>query len=339
MAKSRLAKRSLTVPRLELVGAHMATNLAVNVRNALPKVPVPSIHAWIDSMVALHWICGNGMYKQFVANRVAKIQAHPEVQWQYVPTYDNPADIASRGGTISKEWWIKRVRLRGCLQTYYPQTSARLGHERTERDIMVCKGRIQGSYPIYLPHDAVFTKKLIQRVHCETLHGGVGITMAAVRECYCVPRLRCLVKKVRGDCWGCKRFRVRAATVPVPGLLPKDRTNPGTAFEVVGIDFAGPVKYKKTAKTEGKAYLAIFACSLSRAIYWELLQNLETPTFLLSLTKYIARRGRPRVIYSDNGGTFVKASEWLKQIRKDERIRGLVEEYEIIWKFNISRAP
>jgi hypothetical protein len=53
-AKSRLAKRSLTVPRLELVGAHMATNLAVNVRNALPKVPVPSIHAWIDSMVALH---------------------------------------------------------------------------------------------------------------------------------------------------------------------------------------------------------------------------------------------------------------------------------------------
>jgi hypothetical protein len=53
-AKSRLAKRSLTVPRLELAGAHMATNLAVNVRNALPKVPVPSIHAWIDSMVALH---------------------------------------------------------------------------------------------------------------------------------------------------------------------------------------------------------------------------------------------------------------------------------------------
>ena len=106
-AKSRLAKRSLTVPRLELVGAHMATNLAVNVRNALPKVPVPSIHAWIDSMVALHCMCGNGMYKQFVANRVAKIQAHPELQWRYVPTYDNPADIASREGTISSSelWW------------------------------------------------------------------------------------------------------------------------------------------------------------------------------------------------------------------------------------------
>ena len=132
---------------------------------------------------------------------------------------------------------------------------------------------------------------------------------------------------------------MRAATASVPGLLPTDKINPGTAFEVVGIDFAGPVKYKGKAKTEGKAYLAIFACSLSRDIHLELLQNLETPTFLVSLKKYIARRGRPRVIYTDNGGTFAKASTWLKQIRKDERIRGLVEEYEITWKFNLSRAP
>ena len=35
--KSRLAKRSLTLPRLELVAAHMAANLAVNVSNPLPK--------------------------------------------------------------------------------------------------------------------------------------------------------------------------------------------------------------------------------------------------------------------------------------------------------------
>ena len=63
-------------------------------------------------------------------------------------------------------------------------------------------------------------------------------------------------------------------TSPVPGLLPNDRTNPGAAFEVVGIDFAGPVRYRKSAKSEGKAYLAMFACSLSRAIQLELAQNL-----------------------------------------------------------------
>ena len=147
------------------------------------------------------------------------------------------------------------------------------------------------------------------------------------------------MNKVRLGCWGCKRFRAKAVTSPVPGLLPNDRTNPGAAFEVVGIDFAGPVRYRKSAKSEGKACLAIFACSLSRAIHLELVQNLETSTLIVCLKKYIARRGRPRVIYTDNGGTFVKTSTWLKQIRKDERVRGFVEEKEITWKFNLSRAP
>lgn len=34
-AKSRLAKENLTIPRLELVAAHMAANLVDNVRTAL----------------------------------------------------------------------------------------------------------------------------------------------------------------------------------------------------------------------------------------------------------------------------------------------------------------
>ena len=99
--KGRLAKQGLTVPRLELVSAHMATNLVTNVSNALEGLPKPKIYGWLDSMVALHWIRGNGQYKQFVANRVAKIQLHPEIEWRHVPTRDNPADLASRGGAVT----------------------------------------------------------------------------------------------------------------------------------------------------------------------------------------------------------------------------------------------
>ena len=44
-------------------------------------------------------------------------------------------------------------------------------------------------------------------------------------------------------------------------------------------------------------------------------------------------------MYSDNGGTFVKESKWLEQLRKYERVRGLVKNYEITWKFNLSLAP
>ena len=108
-AKSRLAKQRLTVPRLELVAAHMATNLLMNVKNALDNVPLPKLYGWLDSTVALHWIKRNGQYKQFVANRVTKIQLHKEIEWRYVPTDVNPADLASRGAQVSDSqlWWTR----------------------------------------------------------------------------------------------------------------------------------------------------------------------------------------------------------------------------------------
>ena len=103
-AKSRLAKQGLTIPRLELISSHMATNLLVNVKNAFDHLPAPEIHAWLDSTVALHWILGNGQYKQFVSNRVSKIHQHPEIHWRHVPTSENPADLASRGGDLTSFW-------------------------------------------------------------------------------------------------------------------------------------------------------------------------------------------------------------------------------------------
>ena len=239
----------------------------------------------------------------------------------------------------AKYWWIRRVQLRDTVEQHYKETNAQLGLETDDRGIIVCIGRMLGIHPINIPRNAVFTEKLVQRVHCETLHGGVGLTMAEVRETFWIPRLRSLVKMIRSRCWGCKRFRLTSFTTPVAGQLPEDRTSPGAAFEVIGVDFAGPMKFRKSSKAEGKSYLVIFACSLSRAVHLELLRNLETSTFIVSLKRFIARRGRPRVVYSDNGGAFVKASKWLEQLRKDESLRGFAEEYNIKWKFNLSRAP
>ena len=433
-AKSRLAKKGLTVPRLELVSAHMATNLVTNVRNAWADLKEVSIFGWLDSSVALHWILGNGQYRQFVSNRVKKIKGHPEIQWRYVPTNENPADIASRGGQVTdselwwrgpewlsdatrwpenpitgsspaseaeakvikevlslaqqpskkdtdvfeellehhdlpksfriqarvrrfctgrvhsgpvtseevrkeKMWWIKGVQNEDSKNPHFVETSRKLNLVKNNEGIYECRGRLQGSFPTYLPADALFTKKLVQRTHVETLHGGVLLTMAAVRETYWIPKLRKLVKSVRGSCWGCKRFTAVPIVKPPPGNLPTDRTEGGAAFQVIGTDFAGPIRYRMANKRKGKSYLLIFSCSLSRAVHLELVQNLETGTFIQCLKRLIARRGRPAVIYSDNGATFLKAAKWLKQVRNDERVQDLLQEYDMIWKFNLSRAP
>ena len=102
-AKARLAKKGLTIPRLELVACHMATNLVINASKALDHIPHER-HCWSDSTVALWWIKGEGHYKQFVENRVAKIRDAEGIEWHYVPTRENPADLGSRGGQLTKLW-------------------------------------------------------------------------------------------------------------------------------------------------------------------------------------------------------------------------------------------
>ena len=107
-AKSRLAKQGLTTPRLELVSGHMAVNQVANVCQVLEGFPVTSpVHWWLDSSVALYWIKDQGEYRQLVANRVRKIQSHSNILWHHVPTDGNPADMGSRGGSVTEAelWW------------------------------------------------------------------------------------------------------------------------------------------------------------------------------------------------------------------------------------------
>ena len=82
-----------------------------------------------------------------------------------------------------------------------------------------------------------------------------------------------------------------------PGKLPKDRSEGTAAFQVVGVDFAGPPRYRKGKKNEGKACIVLYACSLTRGIYVELLPSMETMEFMNSLKRFIARRGRPDILF------------------------------------------
>ena len=102
VARSQLAKPQTTIPRLELLAAHTAVNLVKNVKEAITGFPVNEITCWSDSTVVLYWLQGTETYKQFVANRVTKIQSHEDVGWRYVPSGENPADMGSRGDQSNK---------------------------------------------------------------------------------------------------------------------------------------------------------------------------------------------------------------------------------------------
>ena len=143
--------------------------------------------------------------------------------------------------------------------------------------------------------------------------------MARVREKFWITRLRKLMKRVERKCSGCKRFQAVAFANPPPAPLPREITEGNTTFNVIGVDFAGPVEYRDKRKEEQNAYVVLYYCSLTRGVFLELLPSLQTTEFIKSLKRLIARRVQPLKIYSDNGQTFVTAAKWLKRMYIETR--------------------
>ena len=96
---------------------------------------------------------------------------------------------------------------------------------------------------------------------------------------------------------------------------------------------------KSKGEKERKVYLLLLTCSLSRAIHLEMLSNQTTQEFIHALKRLIARRGRPKLIYSNNAKTFVAASNWIEKINKDDLMQEYLIKEEIQFKFNLSRVP
>jgi hypothetical protein len=109
VAKSRVAPKNLSIPRLELVAAHTLAKLQNNVKNALKSSPIASLHNWVDSVTVLYWLSDRGEWSTFVRNRVKKIRELTSATWKYVPTTENPSDIGTRGTSPDKlgESWFK----------------------------------------------------------------------------------------------------------------------------------------------------------------------------------------------------------------------------------------
>ena len=101
-----------TLPRLELLGALITAQLLCTVMKDLHLPSNTNYTCWSDSMVALGWIRSSpAKWKQWVANRVSKIQSLTDPQrWRHIAGIENPADLVTRGvsGDLllkSNVWW------------------------------------------------------------------------------------------------------------------------------------------------------------------------------------------------------------------------------------------
>ena len=101
------------------------------------------------------------------------------------------------------------------------------------------------------------------------------------------------------------------------GQLSIERVTPGSVFDKVGVDYAGPVLIKRghvRRPTLVKAYVCVFVSLTVKAVHLELVSNLTSEAFVACLRTFIARCGRPSLIWSDHGINFVGAAHEIKEL-------------------------
>lgn len=74
-------------------------------------------------------------------------------------------------------------------------------------------------------------------------------------------------------------------------------------FYSTGVDCFGPYLIKIGRRHE-KRWGIIFKCLTTRAVYLDLLYQMDTDSFLMALRRFISRRGKPFEIISDQGTNF-----------------------------------
>ena len=117
-------------------------------------------------------------------------------------------------------------------------------------------------------------------------------------------------------------------------------------FSNTSVDYFGPIQVKTSHKTTSqgtlKTYGVIFTWLNTRAIHIKLFSDKLTDFFILSLHRFLARRGYVNIMQSDNGTNFIGAvkeiNHGIKNLKCD-KITTYINKYQIKWQFNCPLIP
>ena len=206
----------------------------------------------------------------------------------------------------------------------------------------------QSRHPAILHGKHPLTHFMIRDEHLRLLHAGPTLLTASLSRRYHIVGGRKVVRSVARKCIVCRKQAAR----PKPqmlGQLPIERVTPGSIFDKVGVDYAGPVliKYGYMRKpTIVKAYICVFVSLSVKAVHLELVTDLTSEAFIACLKRFISRRGLPSLIWSDNGTNFTGAARdlkelyhFLKQSSTQDDISHYLSDNHITWRFIPQHAP
>ncbi len=198
---------------------------------------------------------------------------------------------------------------------------------------------IETKRPIILPKNHEVTNKIVLHYHQIFLHQNHESIINEVRQQFVIPKIRVLYRQIRSNCQTCK---VKAARPKIPEMaqLPVERLEVNVRpFTNVGVDYFGPMEVIIGRRIE-KRWGVLYTCLSVRGIHLELVNSLSTDSCIRSLIMFMARRGTPRRIYSDNGTNFGGTNSALKSELSKLKENDLANKFaQIEWRFIPAGAP
>ena len=219
----------------------------------------------------------------------------------------------------------------------------RVGGRESNSDISY-----QKMHPLIVHGKHAITKLIIRSEHIRMLHAGSTLLCAALSNWLHIICLRKTTRSIVRQCITCHRQTCKPQS-QLLGQLPLERVTPGSIFQNVGVDYAGPVKIKYgmvRKSTIVKAYICVFVSLSVKAVHLEAVSNLTSEAFIVTLRRFIARRGYPTLIWSDNGTNFVGANREIKELYeflKEQQSKGIISDFcsshNIEWRFIPEHGP
>ena len=199
---------------------------------------------------------------------------------------------------------------------------------------------LEAKHPAILPPRHNVTAMLIRHYHMKEGHMGPQHVLTVLREKFWIVKGGAAVKRVINTCVHCRRQSGRFGNqimAPIP-ISRVDVSSP--PFTSVGVDYFGPF-YVKRGRSLEKRYGCIFTCMTMRAVHLEVVHSYSTASFVMALDRFMARRGKPKDIYSDNGSNFIGTMGELKACLKSWS-QGVIHDHlmrdGVQWHFNPPRA-
>ncbi|XP_016138710.1 uncharacterized protein [Sinocyclocheilus grahami] len=321
-------------------GAQLKTQLqkelTLPLRHAVLWTDSTTVLSWIQSE-SCH-------FKVFVGTRVAEIRELTNTtNWRYVNSVQNPADDLTRGKTLKdlakpiQNPADDLTRGKTLKDLAKPNRWSQgppfllLSSENWPTNPTECpeidKSELKKSaFCGVVAVDRQFGSEYktwteLVKAIAQELHGAAGESgeptantyqtaemyilqkVQKIRRQFWVLRGRAAIRILQHACTECQRLRAKP-TFPKMADLPLARLRfYKPAFHSTGMDCFGPFLVKIGRRVE-KRWGILYKCLTTRAVHIDLLNSLDTDSFLMSLRRFIARRGSPVELLSDQGTDF-----------------------------------